>query len=162
MEFNVLVRRYAPNGGRGQQALDLGDGQRGHAAVGGCLLVGVVGQDGLGVGGFGQGRCDGQQCVGGQGEGGVPLPGPVAAYLGFVEPDSLFGVLEVVFDRPAGTGDLDQIGEGADVVLRDVGDVVGQFARIADLPADQQVVARGRGGDPGPVVQASALGPVSA
>jgi hypothetical protein len=42
MEFNIPVRQYSVRGG-GQQALDLGDGQRGHAAVDRRGLVRLVG-----------------------------------------------------------------------------------------------------------------------
>lgn len=141
MESSVLVRWYSLGGGCGRRALDLGDGQRGRAAVGRCLLVGVVGRDGSWVGGFGRRGCGGQECVGGRREGGVPRPGPVAARLGFIQAGGLFRVLIIVLDRPAGAGGLDRVGQGAGVVVRGVGDIVGWLGRVAGLPADQQAVA---------------------
>ena len=47
-------------------------------------------------------------------------------------------------------------------MVRDIGDVVRLLGRVADLPTDQQVVSRGCAGDPRPVIQTPALGPVSA
>ncbi len=64
------------------------------------------------------------------------------------------------FDRPPEPGGADQPGLGEDLALGHVAVVKGQVAG-PEVAADEQVVARGGGGDPGPGVPAFALGAVA-
>jgi hypothetical protein len=68
--------------------------------------------------------------VGEHGQGGVPVPGVVAADLVVVEPGFGLGGLEAVLDRPAGSGHADQvlIGSGSGGAAQVIGQLVLAFA----------------------------------
>lgn len=65
--------------------------------------------------------------MGGDGQGDVPVPSVVAADLVVVEPDLALGGLETLLDRPAATGDGDELllGRIGGAVAQVVGQVGG-------------------------------------
>jgi hypothetical protein len=114
-----------------------------------------------GVAGVLEGGGDGQDGGGEHGEGDPPVPGGPAADLVLIQAGQALAGLEVLLDRPAKPGDLDQGGQRDR--LRGVAVVEGQFPG-APVPADQQAPVSGAGvadGDPGPVVPPVSLGAIT-
>ncbi len=160
-----------------EQAAGLGDGERDQVTPG---FAGYEGRRGvcpargetLSTGirpPFERGRPAGAGLRGQEGvrehrQGDVPVPGAVAAYLVVVQAGLVPGLGEAVLDRPPGSGDRDQLGEG-EVPGGPAAEV--RHLELALLargqgPADQQVMAGAGGADQRPVVQPGPLGPVRA
>ena len=112
---------------------------------------------------MGGGAGDGQVGVREAGQGDVPVPGVVAADLVVVQTDLALGGVEGLLDRPAGSGDRDQVGQRA--LGRTKAQVMGQFA-VGEAAADQQLVPPGLGQQPDrnsrPVIQPGPLAPAPA
>ncbi len=101
----------------------------------------------------------------GHGQGHVAVPAVVAADLVVVQAALLLRCLEALLNRPPGTGDADQLVQGG--LGRAVGDVVRDLVRPTDAAAGDHVVPSvlavpGTDLDPGPVVDARAVGPIAA
>ena len=148
-----------PGGARpGEQAGDLGDGQRDHARVGGGRLAGPDRRRCLGIGAvLEQGGGDGADGQGGHDQHGVPGDRGVEPDLGLIEAEAVLAGPESFFHRPAQPGRADQPGQGQRLAFGHEAVVKGQLAGL-EVAADQQVVLRGGGGQPRPGIPARALG----
>ena len=102
-----------PGGKGGEQALDLGDGQRDHAGFGRWWLVRAGGGRCLGVGAvFQQRGGDGADGQGGHDQHGVTEDRGVEAGLALVEPEAVLAEFEIFFYRPSEPCGADQPGLG--------------------------------------------------
>ncbi len=109
-----------------------------------------------------EGGGDGEARGGEHGQGDPPVPGGPAADLMFIQAGQALAGLEVLLDRPAEPGDVDQ-GDQGDRPWA-VAAVEGQFPG-APVAANQQPAAARAGvadGDPGPVIPAVSLGALPA
>src|ERR1035438_10032658 len=145
--------------GLGLFAAGSGRAGRGGGGGGGSVTCGGGGPGRRAAGGF-DGGGDGEDGGAEHGQGDPPVPGGPAAHLVLIQAGQAFAGLEVLLDRPAKPGDLDQGGQRDP--LRGVAVVEGQFPG-ASVPADQQAPVSGAGvadGDPGPVVPPVSLGTI--
>ena len=115
----------------------------------------------LGVGAvFELGGGDGADGEGGHHQYRVAEDRGVEPGLALVEREAVLGEGEIFFYRPAQPGCPDQPGLGQQLAVGDEAVVKGQLAG-AQVAADEQVVARAGGADPGPGVPPLALGAVA-
>jgi hypothetical protein len=147
----------AAPGGPGQQAGDLGGGQRDHAGIGGRRLAGPDRGRRLGIGalpelGGGDGA-DGQ----GHDQDGVPGDRGVEADLGLIQAEEVLPGPELLLHRSPEPGRPDQPGQRHLLPFWHEAVVSRQLASL-EVAADEQVVLRGSGSQPGPAVPAPAPG----
>src|ERR1035441_5874447 len=150
--------RAGDGGGFGDQVLDLRDGERDHAGIGGRRLVRRDRSGCLGVGAVAeQGGGDGADREGGHHQDGVPGDRGIQPDLGLVQPEAVLPELEPFFYGPPQAGCADQPGLGAQLPVRDVAVMEGQLTGPG-VAADQQVMLRRGCADPRPRVPPVALG----
>src|SRR6266705_4370447 len=153
-----VAGRSRDGAGIGEQVLDLRDGERDHAGVGGrrlvradrfrCLRIGSVAQQGSG---------DGADRQGGHDQDEMPGDGCVQPDLGLVQSEAVLTELEIFFYGPAQPGGADQPGLGDQLALGYVAVAEGQVTG-PEVTADKQVVPRRGGPGPRPRVPPVALG----
>src|SRR5258708_13364137 len=150
-----------PDGEGGGEVVGGGDGQGDHGGLGGGRLTGPDRGRCLGVGAvLDQGGGDGADGEGGHDEHGVAGDRGVEPGLALVEAEAVLAECEIFFYRPAEAGGADQPGLGQELPVGDPAVVKGQVPGL-QVAADQQLVARGGGGEPRPGIPALAFGAVA-
>ena len=153
-----VAGRSRDGAGIGEQVLDLRDGERDHAGVGGRRLVRADRFRCLGIGSVAQqGSGDGADRQGGHDQDEMPGDGCVQPDLGLVQSEAVLAELEIFFYGPAQPGGADQPGLGDQLALGYVAVVEGQVTGL-EVTADKQVVPRRGGPEPRPRVPPVALG----
>ena len=139
-----VAGRSRDGAGIGEQVLDLRDGERDHAGVGGRRLVRADRFRCLGIGSVAQqGSGDGADRQGGHDQDEMPGDGCVQPDLGLVQSEAVLTELEIFFYGPAQPGGADQPGLGDQLALGYVAVVEGQVTGL-EVTADKQVVPAAR------------------